>query len=216
MSHPPVIGPRELAPALAALAEGLVIAAPGDGGYLLAARHDPGAVAEGAAPGPPAAPSPLTPPPPVMVVGHPTQARALTADWSKEARMLADRMWPGPLTIIVPARPQDGEAVVHITMPSARPLRALCRDSEPVATRSLRRADGSAVVEPDEVRQWVSANVALVIDGGVCRGLGPTVVDCTVSPPLVRHVGALPESFVEGSLLMGVRRRRWFSRRAGS
>jgi L-threonylcarbamoyladenylate synthase len=209
MTEPPVIGPRDLAPALAALAEGRVIAAPGDGGYLVAARHDPGAVAGGAGPAPGAA-DPL-----LMVVGHRTQAQALTADWSKEAGMLADRMWPGPLTIVVPALPQDGEAVVHITMPAARPLRGLCRDSEPVATRPLRRADGSAVVDPREVGQWVTtADVALVIDGGVCRGPGPTVVDCTVSPPVVRYVGALPESFVEGSLLMGARRRRWFSRRS--
>jgi L-threonylcarbamoyladenylate synthase len=195
MSHPPVIGPRDQAPALAALA----------------------AVADGAAPAPGPPPPPLTSSPPLMVVGHPTQALALTADWSKEARMLADRMWPGPLTIIVPARPQDGEAVVHITMPSARPLRALCREGGPVATRPLRRADGSAVNESREVGQWVSATeVALVIDGGMCGGPGPTVVDCTVSPPVVRHVGALPESFVEGSLLMGARRRRWFARRSAS
>jgi L-threonylcarbamoyladenylate synthase len=211
MTEPPAIGPRDLASALAALALGRVIAAPGDGGYLLAARHDPGAVTGGAGP----APGPSDPL--LMVVGHRTQAQALTADWSKEAGMLADRMWPGPLTIIVPACPQDDEAVVHITMPIARPLRAICRDSEPVATRPLRRADGSAVVDPQEVGQWVTAaDVALVIDGGVCRGPGPTVVDCTVSPPVVCHVGALPESFVEGSLLMGARRRRWFSRRSAS
>jgi L-threonylcarbamoyladenylate synthase len=211
VSNLPLVGARDLAAAVAALAEGRVIAAPGDGGYLLAARHDPATVPGGPVPG-----SGL-PQPPLMVVGHRTQAQALASDWSKEAGMLAYRMWPGPLTLIVPARQRDNGALVYLSMPAARPLRLLCRDTLPVATRPLHRADGSAVIDPREVGQWVgAADVALVIDDGVRRGNGPTVVDCTVSPPVVRHVGALPESFVEGSLLMGARRRRWFSRRSRS
>ena len=55
--------------------------------------------------------------------------------------------------------------------------------------------------------------IALVVDGGICRGPGPTVVDCTVSPPVVRRVGALPESYVDAAMMMGHRRRKWFGRR---
>jgi tRNA A37 threonylcarbamoyladenosine synthetase subunit TsaC/SUA5/YrdC len=199
----------------AALADGLVIAAAGDGGYLLVAHHDPRTALVGPV-GPTTPPAPLSPP--IMVVGHKNQAQALASDWSKEAGMLTDRMWPGPLIVMVPAqqRPGDG-AVVHIAMPAPRPLRVLSRETGPLVTRPLRRPDGTAVVDPQEIGVWVTAgDVALIVDGGVCRGTGPTLVDCTVSPPVVRQVGALPESFVEGSLLMGVRRRRWFSGRSGS
>jgi L-threonylcarbamoyladenylate synthase len=201
---------RDAGRALAALAEGRVIAAPGDGGYLLVARHDPGAALGD--------PGPVPASPPLMVVGHRTQAQEMASDWSKSAKSLTDRMWPGPLTVMVsaPVRP-DGDAVVHITMPATRPLRSLCREAGPFVARPLRRPDGVAVLDPEEIGVWVTADdVALIVDGGVCRGPGPTVVDCTVSPPVVRHVGALPESFVEGSLMMGSRRRRWFSGRSGS
>ena len=67
----------------------------------------------------------------------------------------------------------------------------------------------------DEVQvQLVDADeVAFVVDGGPRRGPTSTVVDCTVSPPRVQRVGALPESYVEAALLMGARKRTWFTRK---
>ncbi len=56
-------------------------------------------------------------------------------------------------------------------------------------------------------------DVSFVLDGGPRGGPSPTVVDCTQSPPRVQWVGALPESYVEAALLMGDRRRRWFTRK---
>jgi L-threonylcarbamoyladenylate synthase len=217
VTAPELVGPRRLDEARAALAAGQVIAVAGDGGYLLAARHaHAGALARLCARGAdPAEPAPLQ-----MAVGRRDQAVALASVWTKEAGLLTDRMWPGPLTVIVPARPESREAdpVVSITMPATRAtraLRALCRDGEPLAVCALRRADGSPVVDPAEVGVRVtSSDIALTVDGGVCRGLGPTVVDCTVSPPVVRHVGALPESYVDAALMMASRRRKWFARRS--
>jgi hypothetical protein len=54
------------------------------------------------------------------------------------------------------------------------------------------------------------SGLALVLDGGRCEGPGPTVVDCRVSPPVVRRVGELPEAYVDAVLLMAARRRRRF------
>jgi L-threonylcarbamoyladenylate synthase len=213
VTAPHVVGRRATDQASAALAEGAVIAAPGDGGYLLATRHGPDAFERLARLGPGTA-APATA---LMVVGRRAQAEALAEVWSKEAALLTDRMWPGPLTVIVPARPGLWvDSLVQITMPAARPLRALCRDTEPLVVRALRRPDGAAIVDPEEIGvRFTADDVALVLDGGLCRGLGPTVVDCTVSPPTVWQVGALPESFVEGSLMMA-NRRRLFSRRKRS
>jgi tRNA A37 threonylcarbamoyladenosine synthetase subunit TsaC/SUA5/YrdC len=79
----------------------------------------------------------------------------------------------------------------------------------------LRDADGHLVTDPDDVEALFSDDdVACVLNDGPCRGPAPTVVDCTESPPLVRHVGALPESYVDAALMMGNRRRKWFSKRA--
>jgi L-threonylcarbamoyladenylate synthase len=214
VTAPELVGPRRLDEALAALAGGQAIAVAGDGGYLLAARPDhAGALTRLCGRGPnPAVPAPLH-----MVVGRREQAVALASVWTKEAGLLTDRMWPGPLTVIVPAPPgaREADGVVSITMPATRALRALCRDGEPLAVCALRRADGGPLVSPIEVEErFTSSDIALTVDGGVCRGPGPTVVDCTVSPPVVRHVGALPESYVDAALMMASRRRKWFARRS--
>jgi len=218
VTGPRVVGIRRPDEALAALADGQVIAVPGDGGYQLAARHDrPDACAQLRALASGRADDPLQ-----VVVGRRAQAVALASVWTEEAGLLTDRMWPGPLTVIVPFRheagdrPGGGDPVVHITMPAPRALRALCRDGEPLVVRALRRPDGSPIIDPAEVAaRFTSPGIALIVNGGVCPGAGPTVVDCTASPPAVCRVGALPESYVDAALMMGNRRRKWFRRRSG-
>ena len=215
MTGPRLVGPRRPDEALAALADGQVIAVAGDGGYLLAARPGPvGAAALQRARGSNSTESgPFD-----VVVGRRDQAVALASVWTKETGILTDRMWPGPLTVVVPARPGagDGDAVVRIAMPATRSLRALCRAGEPLLASALRRPDGTPIVDPAEVgARFSSADVALIVDGGICRSPGPTVVDCTASPPTVCHVGALPEHYVDAALMMGSRRRKWFGRRPG-
>jgi len=162
------------------------------------------------------APHPAGPAAPQVWVGGRSQAVDLASVWSKETAFLTDRMWPGPLTVIVPAyldMVASDEPVVHLTMPAARGLRALCRTAGPLAVGALLRPDGAAVVDPSAIgARFSEDDLALIVDGGVCRGLPPTVVDCTVTPPRVRRVGALPESYVDAALMMGARRRRWFKR----
>ena len=199
MTGPRLVGPRRPDEALAALADGQVIAVAGDGGYLLAARHGhDGSAALLRALGP----NPTDSGPFDTVVGRRDQAIALASAWTRETGILTDRMWPGPLTVMVPARPGagDGDSVLRITMPAARALRALCRDGEPLLVCALRRPGGAPIVDPAEVgTRFTSSDLALIVDGGICRGPGPTVVDCTASPPAVRHVGALPEHYVDAA-----------------
>jgi L-threonylcarbamoyladenylate synthase len=211
VSRPGHFGKLRKQEALAAIEAGRVIALPtGDGYGLVAALSRPDALTR----------LPTGPPDPdrathaYVMVGLNSQAIDLASHWSRETALLTDRMWPGPLVVIVPARQDDprlGEPVVWITLPASRDLRALCRAAGPLVVRPLRGPDGLPVVDPYGVGDRI--DVALIVDGGVCRGPGSTVVDCTVSPPAVRQVGALPESFVDAALMMSARRRRWFSKR---
>lgn len=215
MTGPRVVGARQRAEVVAALAGGQVIAVPGDGGYLWAVGfgHPAAVAALHALASIPAGETVPT----HAVVGRREQAVQLAAQWSTEARMLTDRMWPGPLTIMVPAR-RDGPAstggdpVVHITMPGQRAVRMLCREGGPLAVAPL-LADGQPILTPEGVTaRLAGSDVAFVVDGGTCGSPGPTAVDCTVSPPTVRRVGAFPETYVDAALMMGRTRRRWFSR----
>jgi L-threonylcarbamoyladenylate synthase len=221
VSRPQVVRARQLGQVVSALEAGQAIAVPGDGGYQLAVCHSHSTALAGlrgrSASGTGDAPLHI-------LVGRRAQAIQLTPEWRKETSLITDRMWPGPLTIIVPAsagaddpsRRDVGQAVVHLTMPAWRPLRALCRRSGPLAMVALRQADGEPLLSAEEVgTHLIDQDVAFVVDGGLRRGAGPTVVDCTVSPPTVQHVGALPESYVEAALLMGLRRRSWFTKASG-
>jgi L-threonylcarbamoyladenylate synthase len=215
MSGPRRVTARQLREVTDALGAGCVIAVPGDGGYQLAVLHTHrDAVAR------------LFEHTPAVhvefVVGRRAQAAELTPQWSKQMAHLTDRMWPGPLAVIVPARldeyvtSQQGEPVV-VSMPAWRPLRTLCRQSGPLAVVALRRADGGPLVTAEEVYTHLAEeDIAFVVDGGWRGGPRSTVVDCTLSPPQVRSVGALPESYVEAALLLGARTRRWFTRRSNS
>jgi L-threonylcarbamoyladenylate synthase len=221
MSQPQVVRARRRGEVAAALEAGQAVALPGDDGYQLAVCHHHWAALTGLR-GRSASDVGIAPL--HMLVGRRAQAIQLTPEWSEETSTVTDRMWPGPLTIIVPASvgvddpggTDTGEAVMHLTMPAWRPLRALCRRSGPLAVVALRRADGEPLLCADEVGAHLTdQDVAFVLDGGPRRGPGPTVVDCTMSPPTVRHVGALPESYVEAALLMGRRRRSRFAKRPG-
>jgi L-threonylcarbamoyladenylate synthase len=216
MSAPRMVGTRHWRSVVSVLGSGRIIAVPGDGAYQLAAsppHRNALAVLW-------ARTTPSRSLPPGIVVGRRAQALELAPAWSKETSILTDRMWPGPLTVIVPAGedilawPGTKEPVLSICMPTSRPLRAVCRATGPLVVMMLRGADGHLVTDPEDVEALFSdEDVACVLDEGPCRGPAPTVVDCTESPPLVRHVGALPESFVDAALMMGNRRRKWFSKR---
>ncbi len=89
-----------------------------------------------------------------------------------------------------------------VGMPDGRTLRRLCREQGPWRTVPL------TFTEPDEVAHaFGAADVAVVVDGGRREGPPPTLVDGTVTPIRVLREGALPATFIEGTMLMSTRRR---------
>jgi tRNA A37 threonylcarbamoyladenosine synthetase subunit TsaC/SUA5/YrdC len=188
-----------------ALADGRVIVWPGADGYGLAARLDRPAARD--------AFDQLVPTacgghPPVTVVATIAQAMVLSEPWNRQAEQLVDRLWPGPVELIVQAR---DATPVRFGMPKDKTLRALCHDCGPLLMCCLRGQGGESIFTSAEaLRHLAGTDVALLVEGGTRHGPPPTVVDCTVSPPVVTAVGAVPAAFVEASLLMAARRRiRW-------
>lgn len=213
MSGPRVVSARAREEVLATLDADLVIAVPGYGTYHLAARIDR-PVALGALHA--LTVSCVEESPPHILVGCEDQAVAVASVWSGETRRLTDRMWPGPLTVIVPANddtpvlPRGDVPSVCISMPTSRPLRLLCRESGPWM---LAATDGPGCVAFPTVyellEQFRDSDLSLIVDGGTRGGPGPTVVDCRVSPPVVLRVGEFPATYVDAALVMGARRRKW-------
>ncbi|HTU39785.1 MAG TPA: Sua5/YciO/YrdC/YwlC family protein [Acidimicrobiales bacterium] len=205
--EPPVIASAG-AEAAGALDGGAVIAVPGVGGYCLAVRtgsHErEERLADLAA----------DPEGPHYAVGHRDDVRSLTSAWNDELNQLLERCWPGPVEVFLPrtaeGAPYDVEAdsgawAVTVGMPDGRAMRKLCREHGPWRTVPLRLTQAHEVAHA-----FSAADVACIIDGGPREGEPPTVVDATVTPVRVLREGALPANFIDATMAMGARKRRWF------
>ena len=112
------------------------------------------------------------------------QARGLTTGLPEAAEKLMAAFWPGPLTIVLPRRPDvnadlgEDDATIGLRCPAHPVPLALCREFGPYATTSANRHGHPSLSEASEIIAELSG-VELVLDAGTCTGLPSTVVDAT-------------------------------------
>ncbi|HEX2192139.1 MAG TPA: L-threonylcarbamoyladenylate synthase [Acidimicrobiales bacterium] len=134
---------------------------------------------------------------PVLVSGR-EQVDALATALPDGALALMDRFWPGPLTVVVPSRADlaadlgNDEATVGVRCPAHPVPLALCRAAGPLATTSANRHGEPTLVTAADVVATFGPTVPVVLDGGPCRGLPSTVVDCTGQEPKLLRDGRIP------------------------
>ncbi len=123
------------------------------------------------------------------------------------ARPLAERFWPGPVTLMLPrteaVRPEIGEGPrVGIRLPALPLAQALIRAAGgALAATSANLPGHPAARNAQEVLSQLGPEVDLVIDGGwVSIGSASTVVDCTRWPPVVVREGPVSEVDIRGAL----------------
>jgi len=125
-------------------------------------------------------------------------ARRLCTDWPAPATRLAERFWPGPLTLVVPradvvpALVSAGRQTVALRVP-AHPaaLRLLATCGLPLAAPSANRSLQVSPTTAEHVQRSLP-ELPLILDGGPCRlGIESTVVDLTTTPPRLLRPGAL-------------------------
>jgi L-threonylcarbamoyladenylate synthase len=116
------------------------------------------------------------------------------------ARVLATAFWPGPLTLVLPARPganlpdvlTGGAPTVGVRLPDHPTPRTLAAALGPLPTTSANRSGDPDSLEPGAVLAALGEGIDLVLDGGRTAGAVPsTVVDLSVEPPVVLREGAL-------------------------
>ena len=124
------------------------------------------------------------------------------------ARLLADKFWPGGLTLVVPAAARvpriltTGGDSVAVRVPNQSTTRALIDAvGAPLATTS---ANLSGAVDPasaSEVLAQLNGRIPFILDGGATPGNVPsTVVDVTTDPPTVRRVGVISIEEIQQAL----------------
>ncbi|SCL60232.1 translation factor SUA5 [Micromonospora citrea] len=113
---------------------------------------------------------------------------------------LAERFWPGPLTLIVDrpaAVPQivtSGLPTMAVRVPDNAYARALIAEAGvPVAAPSANRFGQLSPTRAEHVVRGLGAAVDVVLDGGPTRcGIESTIVDARAGRPVVLRLGALP------------------------
>jgi len=114
----------------------------------------------------------------IVIVAQPTAAAAVLA------QKLAAAFWPGPLTMVLPARDvvpdlvRSGLSTVALRC-SAHPVMAalLSALGGPVAAPSANRFGRISPVTARDVLEELDGRIPLVLDGGLCRhGLESTIV----------------------------------------
>lgn len=118
----------------------------------------------------------------------------------ESAALLAARFWPGPLTLLVPRGPDvppevtAGLAAVAVRVPAHPVAHALLTAAAmPIAAPSANRFTRPSPTTAGHVLADLDGVIDLVIDAGPTDiGVESTIVDCTVSPPLIRRAGGVP------------------------
>lgn len=115
------------------------------------------------------------------------------------ARELILRHWPGPLTLVVPARemvPTEltaGTGTIGVRQPGHPIARALAAAlGGPVTAPSANLTGEAPPTTASEVLRVFDGRIDLILDGGATAGGPPsTVLDVTVDPPRVLREGAV-------------------------
>ena len=121
----------------------------------------------------------------------------VAAKVTPEARRLAAAFWPGPLTIILPKRPElphettGGLDTVAVRFPSNRIAQAMISAGGGfIAAPSANRSGRPSPTLAQYCREDLDGRVDMIIDGGqVGLGLESTIIDLTDSTPVILRPG---------------------------
>jgi L-threonylcarbamoyladenylate synthase len=135
----------------------------------------------------------------IVHVADLSQVHLIAAAWPAPAAQLAERFWPGPLTLVLPrleALPNvvtAGGPTVAVRMPAHPVARALIVAAHvPLAAPSANRSSGLSPTRADHVRRDLDGRVELILDSGpTTGGIESTVLDMTTRQPRLLRPGLI-------------------------
>jgi L-threonylcarbamoyladenylate synthase len=136
---------------------------------------------------------------PLLIAGVETLSQ-VAVEIPDAAYALAERFWPGALTLVlrratrVPDVVTSGGDTVAVRAPDHPSTQALIAALDaPLAATSANLSGQPAPDTPEGVLAQLDGRIDLLLDGGVCPGgVASTVLDLTVDPPAVLRAGGLP------------------------
>lgn len=141
----------------------------------------------------------------IVHVADAAGAKRYASAWPEAAERLAAAFWPGPLTLVLPKRPEVPDIVtagldtVGLRVPSHPVALALLREADlPVAAPSANRSTQLSPTTAEHVAKGLGDAVDLILDGGPTSvGIESTVVDLSGSRPALLRPGAISRDELE-------------------
>jgi len=193
----PEADPQTFAAALRLLREGALVALPTDTVYGIAAdAMQPAAVERIFA----AKGRPRDKPIPLLLAEVADLAE-LAVDIPPAAWLLAERFWPGPLTLVlrraarVPNVVTGGGETVALRIPDHPfPRRLIQALGRPLAATSANRSGHPSPRTAGDVERALGREVSLIVDGGPASGGRPsTLLDLVATPPCILRPGPVTQ-----------------------
>lgn len=133
-----------------------------------------------------------------VLLGDANQADQVAKAFPPFAQRIAEKYWPGGLTVIVEKKaglPENltSNDTVGLRIPDHDFARALMRLTGPLATTSANHTGEPPAQKVEDFYAELGDKLDLVIDDGPVKGGVPsTVINCAVEPPVVLREGAIP------------------------
>ncbi|MBW2145542.1 MAG: threonylcarbamoyl-AMP synthase [Deltaproteobacteria bacterium] len=146
---------------------------------------------------------------PLMVcVDHPHSLDRLVNSVPKDAAVLIDRFWPGPLTLLLPARRglhpalTGGKERVGVRVPGHPVARNLAaRTGNPITATSANRSNKPGLVQWEHVVEELGWDVDMVLAWSeILPGVGSTIIDLCESEPLLIRTGIVSPEEIQSVL----------------
>ena len=148
-----------------------------------------------------------------LMVPSGNEIKKYTVDAPEQAYTLADKFWPGPLTIVlkaasfIPEIVLAGGSTVGLRCPdSALTLQLLTEAGVPFAAPSANISGQPSPKNAQDVLAYFNGVIDGVIDGGECTlGTESTILDMTRLPYRILRQGALSEEAIQDALVDGMK-----------
>ena len=132
-----------------------------------------------------------------VLIGRGEDLHLVASELTPPAQRLAQKFWPGPLTLVVPKHSHLPEAIsagptVGVRWPDHALAQSLLSATGPLAVTSANISGSAPACTAAEAVAQLGGLVELIIDGGrVPGGVASTVVDCSRSTPQILRPGPI-------------------------
>lgn len=144
----------------------------------------------------------------IVHIGSKDAVYNLTTELPQKAKILIDKFWPGPLTLVLPKKENisnlitSGKSTVAIRMPNHPDTLKLLNLLEfPVAAPSANPFGSISPTSAQHVANYFDCLIPMILDGGNCKnGIESTIIGFEGEEPILYRLGSIALEAIESEI----------------